>query len=57
MAAQIKFNHLEKLLNAANDTINDLLQERHELQQQIYSLMASRKNESRSNREPMDIAA
>jgi hypothetical protein len=46
MASGIKVKNTEKILAAMNNTINDLLREKWELQKQIEYLMKSKQNEN-----------
>ncbi len=55
MASKIKFDYVQRLLNASNDTINDLLKENFELKQQIHMLMCGR-NEINDDRRTTDYS-
>lgn len=55
MAAKLKVDHVQRLLNAATETINDLLQENFELKQQMHMLISG-KHENSKNRRSMDYS-
>ena len=54
MASRLKFERIEKLLMASNNTINDLLKENYELKKQMQYLI-SKQNENKDDRRTMDF--
>lgn len=56
MAAKIKFENAQRLLQAASNTINDLLKENYELKKQVHELITSNQYENTSIRRTMDLS-
>lgn len=55
MAAKIKIDHFQRLLSAANNTIDDLLRENYELKQQMHMLISGQ-YENGKNRRTVDYS-
>lgn len=56
MATKIKFEIAEKIIQAQNQTINDLVQENYMLKQQMNSLLTKKENGSKGNRTTFDLS-
>lgn len=56
MAAKIKFDYATRLLEAANNTINDLLRENYELKKQMHILISGENENTENNRRTIDYA-
>lgn len=56
MASKIKIDNVQKLLNAATETINDLLKENFELKRQMHLLISGQYENRENSRRTLDYS-